>query len=154
MLGGLFVGSYDRVAEIKRAALPRRLATGAGYLGGFWRDGIRCLGGWRMRCPCEKKNDFCQTKARWIELLLELHGEWPYGVDPSSPFAVIEAMTLSQFDATGLTMLVEIPPARKPIRIGPRGTSWDTVRDLMSYTFPSEHLAEALEAVVKIQSVM
>jgi hypothetical protein len=107
----------------------------------------------------EPKGKFCLGKLRWISLLLELHSDtWPYGANPSDPYAVIEAMTTSQFDATGLTMMVESLPAKKPIKIGLKGTSWDTIHDLTACaTIPGVApgaVADALEAIVKIQSVM
>ncbi len=161
----------DRVEELKKRAGSRRLGTGSAYLGKAWRSGHRCKGGWTGSCPCPpaEQTPFCKGKIRWVEILLSSNdGRWPYELTGAEDFAIIEAMTLSQFEALGLTALVELPGAEQPIRIvsepvlvthegrfqktvTPR-SAWWTIVDL-ALTVPGEDREEALRAVEKLQAV-
>ena len=145
----------DRVFELQQRSIFKRLGTGSAYLGEAWRNGHRCKGGWTGSCPCGDAGmtPFCKGKVRWVALLLQLHGHWPYELTGQEEFAIIEAMPLTQFAATGLTARVEVPGAALPIRFGRNGTHWWTLLDL-ALTVPGEDRDEALQAVQKIQTVL
>ena len=145
----------DRVEELAKLALLGRLGKGSAYLGEVRSKGLRCGGGWTSECPCgTAATALCRGKLRWIKYLLELHdGQWPYELTGKEPFAIIEAMTVSQFMATGLTALVELPGAEKPIRVGKRGTIWETIVHL-ALTVPGEDREQALKSVQDIQTVL
>jgi hypothetical protein len=123
-----------------------RLVKGAGVLGRLWREGGRCDSGWTGFCRCSPKTDFCRAKTRWVSLLLDLHLGWPYDLTGEEEFAVVEAMTVTAFTASGLTAAVEVPGARRPLRFGRNGTIWKTLVDLAIANDPT-----AVEAVVKVQ---
>lgn len=157
----------ETIKERQRAMLPSRLLRGAEVIGTLRRTGQFCTGGWSPGCSCSPKSDFCVAKERWIALYGE-YAAWK-GVDTAwmlSPatnrFALIEAMTVRQFEATGLTALVEVPFCEKPIRVGPKGTIWGTIVDLgviwngESLTgdntdYSKTDYIEALKAVEKLQ---
>jgi len=144
----------DRIAELKRNAIPSRLERGAEVLGRLWKAQIRCGGGWGRACHCgSAQTDFCRTKGKWLALLQEYHGgELPYGLTGQEEYFIIEAMTVSTFEASGLTALVEVLEGRKPIRIGRGGGSWQTIVDF-ALLEPGFERNQAIEAVVKIQNV-
>jgi hypothetical protein len=96
-------------------------------------------------------NDFCLVKRQWVELLEEYYNGPPFGLSGNEPFYVIESMTVSQFRATGLTALVDVPTAETPIRVGVRGTTWKTLVDLAALQDDDAVLAVAVDAVLKIQ---
>lgn len=145
--------AFDRVQEMKKELLPDRLLEGAGYLGDVWRSGKPCQYGWSGICNCGSlATPFCIGKMRWVGLLTELHDGWPDGLTGKEDFAVIRAMTLSQFAATKLTALVEIPETKVPIHIGYQGTYWWTLVDL-AITVPGEDRETALMALLNIQRV-
>ena len=140
------------IAAKKKAAIPGRLLAGAKVLGELWRFGSQCRSGWTGICPCDEKTDFCDAKARWLALLEELHGGLPYGLSGNEGYLVLEAMTKSQFEATGLTIKIARPGDRVPLRIGPKGTDFATIIDLAAIDDDAE-LAVAHDAVVKLQEV-
>jgi hypothetical protein len=146
-------GHSSRIAEIEKSALPGRLLKGATNLGTTWRAGQRCLSDWSRICPCVAPTDFCQVKRKWIALAEEFYGAPPHGLSGNEPFYVIEAMTLSQFRATGLTALIELPGAAMPIRVGSRGTTWKTILDLAELQDDDAVLAVAVDAVLKLQKM-
>lgn len=144
----------DRVLQIQKRAVFKRLGTGSAYLGDAWRNGHRCGGGWTGSCPCGDvgMTPFCKGKVRWVALLLQLHnGHWPYELTGQEEFAIIEAMTITQFAASGLTARVEVPGAELPLRFGRKGTYWWTLLDL-ALTVPGEERQSAFQAVQKIQT--
>jgi hypothetical protein len=143
--------TIERVEAAKKSALPSRLLKGAGLLGQLWRDGTRCVSMWSRVCPCSPQNDFCQVKLKWIKLLEEYYDGIPFGLSGNEPFYVIEAMKVSQFRATGLTALVDVPHASTPIRVGVRGTTWKTLVDLAELQDDDAVLAVAIDAVLKLQ---
>lgn len=143
---------HDRIREVQKSILPERLRRGAAVLGQLWEKGIRCVDAWREGCNCTQtigRTSFCEAKARWIGILRELHDGWPEGLTGREPFAMIEAMTISQFEKTGLTVLVEVPGARRPIKFGRRGTTWRTLSDLAV-----ADSSVTVELVVNIQEMM
>jgi hypothetical protein len=144
----------DRLKELQDEGLDDRLRQGAAYVGRLWRDGIRCRDSWSGLCSCgDLETAFCRGKKRWIQVLLDRHGlMWPYGLTGREPFAVIEAMTLSMFRASGLTAIADLPGAKSPVKIGPKGAAWDTVRDLGAVE-PGEGRDEAIRAVELIGKV-
>jgi hypothetical protein len=84
---------------------------------------------------------------------VSLYVDYVGGIAPnwlSGPFGVIEAMTVSQFEATGLTALVEVPGSPVPIKVGSGGTCWQTILDLCTLHQTPDYDA-ALQAVIKIQ---
>jgi hypothetical protein len=142
----------DVIAAKQKAMIPQRLSTGAAVLGRLWRDGVRCRSEWSGVCPCAEPNDFCASKAKWLGLLREYHGGLPYGLSGAEGYLVLEAMTTGMFEATGLTLLVARPGDRVPLRIGPKGTDFQTLIDLAAIDDDAVQ-AVALDAVVKLQEV-
>jgi hypothetical protein len=141
----------ERIAEIQRAAIPTRLHAGAEVLGRLWKAGQRCLALWGLHCPCgPKATQFCEAKRKWIGLALEYYSGDPFGLKPDNPYYVIEAVTVSQFKAIGLTASVQLPGAARPIKVGPKGTDWGTIADLASIRDLSE-CGDALTAVLALQ---
>lgn len=145
------MGHADRIAAAKKAVLPNRLDAGAEILGRLWREGTRCEKGWSALCHCSRPTDFCMAKARWCMILRELHGDWPNGVQPGDSYAIIEAMTLEQFDLTQVTVQVTGPKDKPPIKIGKNGTSWWTLAYLAIEEIGQNY--QAWDDVVKIQGV-
>lgn len=124
----------DKIAEANRTLIPGRLINGCRTIGDVFRAGGRCANGWSQNCRCSEKSLFCIAKDRWIDLLCEL-----YKVDPVAlrakedrEYFLVEVMTLSQLEATGLTIRV-ISIGLPLIRFGPKGTSmretWPTLFD-------------------------
>jgi len=142
----------DRLIELKLEAMDDRLKKGAAYLGETWMRGLRCASGWKGSCGCGAgETAFCRGKLRWVALLLERNGGcWPYELSGQEDFAVIEAMTVSTFKASGLTAIVSMPGVSTPIRFGARGTPWQTMVDL-ALTEPGAERDGALRAVELIQ---
>ena len=141
----------DRIKEIQRQVLSNRLVRGAETLGSFRRRGLFCSNGWRATCQCEPQSDFCLAKLRWVNLYVEFQGE--VDANLGTEFGVIEAMTVRQWHATKLTALVEVPYSKKPIRVGPRGTTWKTIVDLSALQGTSDY-EPALQAVLKLQGAI
>jgi len=142
-----------RVEAAKKSALPGRLLKGAGHLGRLYREGQRCLSGWSRICPCPTPTDFCQVKVKWVALADELYGGPPSSLAGHEPYYVIEAMTLSQFRASGLTALIELPGTPVPLRVGAQGTTWKTILDLAALRDDDAVLAVAVDAVMKLQKM-
>lgn len=152
--------THDRILEIRKSELPGRLKNGAGILGELHRLGQRCISGWSRICPCPNPTDFCTAKRRWVSIADEYYGGPPFGLSGHEPFYVIEAMTVSQWHATKLTAIVEVPCGvvtdtdvgmRTTIRVGVRGTTWKTLADLAMLQDDDAALAVSVDAVVKIQ---
>ena len=138
------------VRDRQRAVIPSRLLRGAEILGRIRKAGQFCVGEWSRTCPCDPRSEFCDAKLHWIELVEELHQGPPFGLQGQERFYLAEAMTIRQWEATGLTALVELPGLAKPLRVGPRGTTWKTIMDLACVP-EGDDLASVLEAVQKIQ---
>lgn len=145
------------IAAKRRAMIPSRLLRGAEILGDLWRSGVRCKSGWASGCSCKEvggETDFCVAKQRWVALYIEHAGFEVSGwLAFNEPFGVIEAMSVRQFDATGLTVLVEVLGTKTPIRVGPRGTCWQTIVDLGAIDATKDY-GSALTSVLKIQGMM
>jgi len=145
------VNTLDRIAEIQKQALLLRLLKGAEILGRLWRDGGRCADPWGNGCPCgPKASEFCAVKLKWIGFAVEHYDGHPFGLKGDEPYYVIEAMTVGQFQATGLTAVVEIPGFDRPLRVGPKGTVWKTISDLGAIEDEVER-AIASDAVLRLQ---
>lgn len=144
-------GTESIVDARRLAAIPSRLSRGASHLGRLYREGQRCPSAWSRICPCSTPNDFCLVKRQWIQLLEEYYDGPPFGLGGNELFYVIEAMTVSQFRATGLTALVQVARDLPPIRVGVRGTTWKTLVDLAALQDDDAVLAVAVDAVLKIQ---
>lgn len=88
---------------VTEAPVGARLLNGARLLGQLFRSGVRCnLGGWSMGC-CPNPTKFCQAKTQWMRLAEKAGREIEM-----TDWGVIEAMTFSEFSATGLTMKVDL----------------------------------------------
>jgi hypothetical protein len=125
--------SMDRVEELRKAALPKRLAVGASHLGKFWKEGIRCKSGWREACSCgAEQTVFCRLKFKWIVMLKEYRNGYPDSLTGEEEYFLIEAMTPSMIEASGLTVLVEVPGALGPIKLGGPAASWNLFWELAS----------------------
>lgn len=90
-------------------------------LGKLWRErGEKgaCAQAWDIGASCacpkgEKPSPFCRARTRWIELAVEagreiVEGEW----------GLVYSMTASEWDATGLTLKVDIPEAGGLVSVG------------------------------------
>lgn len=145
-----------RIAEIQRSGTPARLLKGAENMGTAWRAGQRCLSEFSRICPCTNPTDFCQVKLKWIQIAEEYYGGQPFGLAGHESYYVIEAMTISQFRATGLTAVIEIPTdsfSGEKIYVGPKGTHWGTIANLTQLQDDDAALAVAIDAIVKLQKV-
>jgi hypothetical protein len=144
------------IASKKKAMIPARLEKGAAVLGRLWQEEVRCLSGWSGICPCESPNDFCLGKKKWLSLVKELYdGKYPYGLSGTEGFLVLECMTERMFIASGLTIVKNVPGAQAPIRIGRKGTVFQTILDLESiYESDPAVYNDAVQAVVKIQAIL
>ena len=147
----------ERIVEVQKSVIPARLLKGAAVLGDLWRSGARCVGRWSVTCPCEagKETLFCQTKERWVGLFKEAyrdaHQAWtvPELADlyESDPYFIIKAMTVQMFEATGLTATISIPGTEKPIKIGPKTTSFGTLISLAEAVAGGAPLVESWNEV-------
>lgn len=101
------------------ATLPtsERLKNGAKLLGVLWRSGHRCGAGWSCGC-CQKPTKFCMAKGQWLMLAVVEGRALP---DSDSPFALVEMMTFPEFDATGMTITVELA-GFGTYKVGPKGS--------------------------------
>jgi hypothetical protein len=143
----------DETAEAwRRGNLRSRLLRGAKVLGELWRSGARCAAEWSAVCPCDPQGIFCKAKERWVKIYGELHGqeEVAWLRRDGGRFGLLLAMTVRQCEATGLTLLVEVPGGKEPIRVGAKGTSWETLLDLAALRSTPDY-NDALGAVLKIQ---
>lgn len=143
----------DRIEAAKKSALPSRLLRGAELLGKFWKAGQRCISEWARICPCQNQTEFCQVKVKWVALADEFYGKPPWGMSGYETFYVVEAMTVSQWRASGLTALVQVPGREEFIRVGIRGTTWKTLVDLADLQDDEVALAVGIDAVIKLQEV-
>ncbi len=112
-----------------------------------------CSGGWSKACPCNPRSDFCEAKELWISLVEEFHQGPPWGLTGEEPFYLAEAMTVKQWEATGLTMRILPPTGRDEIRVGARGTSFETLENL-ALLYGTNDYHEAMQSVIRIQKVM
>lgn len=148
------MNALDRIAQVQRSAIPARLETGAEVLGCLWRDGQRCLGSWSLQCPCgPRATQFCASKLKWIGLFQETHPDCDFSAVAGDSWSLVEVMLVDgYFDATGLTASVQVPGAGRTIKVGPKGTTPDTIFGLASIPDGPERRA-ALQAVLAIQAV-
>lgn len=138
----------------QKAMIPNRLLKGAEVLGELWRSGVRCVSQWSGVCPCPAPTDFCEAKKRWLGLVLEFYdGKYPYELSGTENLLVLECMDGRMFDATGITILLALPGARAPIRVGRKGTCGQTIIDLRAIPDGPDQQA-AIEAVIRIQAVL
>lgn len=141
--------SIERVQELRRGTTAERLLKGASVLGHYWRENVRCEKGWGRICECKVPNDFCRAKLKWLGLLMDSEQAAQFA-DPSwtgdEPFFVIEAMNKTQFEASGLTALIEIPGLKEPLRVGANGQNLDIFDQLAA-------APDGIEALKKIQKV-
>ncbi len=143
----------ETIAAKQKLMIPQRLVKGAEVLGQLWREGVRCGGEWGNICVCQTPNDFCTAKKRFLALVRELHdGKYPYDLSGNEGILVLECMDAKMFEASGLTIVLEVPPKRAILRIGRKGTCGQTIVDLVSIP-AGEDRDRAIEAVVKIQQV-
>lgn len=103
----------DAVAE---APVEIRLLNGAKILGQLWRAGGRCEEGWACGCV-RKTSKLCLAKGQWFALAVVAGRTAP---EQDGPYGLIEMMTVSEFDATGLTIAAELAGIGT-YKIGPRG---------------------------------
>jgi len=97
--------------------INQRLYKGAEILGKFYRAGKRCMNGWAGICldPDEAKSGFCRAKLQWLALAAGESDRDLSGVE--SEFGLVEAMKLSELDASGLTITLDTG-----LKIGPTGS--------------------------------
>lgn len=143
----------DKIRAKEKAMIPQRLVRGAEVLGELWRGGIRCGGEWGPICVCQNPNDFCTAKKRFLGLVKEFNdGKYPHDLSGNEGLLVLECMDAKMFEASGLTVVLEVPPNRAIMRVGRKGTCWQTILDIVSIP-AGEARDAAIEAVVKIQQV-
>lgn len=121
---------------MRTSPITSRLLRGAKVLADFWRAGQRCEAGWDPLCPEGVNADFCKAKLQWVQLAYPRE----FG---SGPFSIIEAMTVAEFEASGLTIEID-HPTHGHIKIGPKGPLSMTELSLM-YMDP-----DAVPATLKI----
>jgi hypothetical protein len=143
----------ETIAAKQKAMIPTRLVRGAEVLGQLWRDGVRCGGQWSIVCVCQTPNDFCACKKKFLGLVRELYdGKYPHDLSGCEGLLVLECMDARMFEASGLTIVLEVPPKRALLRVGRKGTVGQTILDLVAIPAGEERDA-AIEAVVRIQQV-
>lgn len=143
----------EEIALKQKAMIPTRLVRGAEILGRLWREGVRCISAWSGICACQNPGNFCIAKKRWLDLVREFHGgKYPHELAGHEGLLVLECMDAKMFEASGLTIVLEVPPKRAVLRIGKKGTTGQTVLDLVAIPAGEERDA-AIEAVVRIQQV-
>jgi hypothetical protein len=150
----------ETIAARKRAMIVPRLIKGSEVLGRLWREGTRCRSEWSGICPCEAPSDFCIAKQKWLGLVRDLCGGPPYALPWNAPhvlsgsegYLVFELMSRKMIEATGLTIRIARPGDRVPLRIGPKGTDFQTVIDLAEIDDDAVQ-AVAVDAVIKLQEV-
>lgn len=143
----------ERVQLARRAGLHSRLLRGAGAIGQIRRLGIFCTGEWSRECPCSPRSDFCDAKALWLELVEDLHGGPPWGLSGDEPFYLVEAMTVKQWAATGLTIRILPPTGNEVILVGSKGAGWETITTLGAL-YGTQDYPEVLASVLAIQKVI
>lgn len=145
------MNALDRIAQIQKAAIPGRLRKGAEILGRLWRESRRHCD-WSANCGCgTAAQEFCQAKLKWFSLFQETHPGCDFSAVSSCPWFLVEVMVVDGYwSETGLTASIQMPGAEQPIKVGPKGTTPDTIFELAS--LPEHDRAAALQAVVKIQA--
>lgn len=85
------------------APVKARLLNGARLLGKLWAQaGPKCAWGWEP-CPHSPRPRFCEAKIQWIRLAQSA------GKELHTDRTLIESMSIEEFDASGLTIVVTIP---------------------------------------------
>ncbi len=145
------MSTLDRIAEIQKSALLLRLQKGAEILGRLWREGLRCSN-WSAVCMCGAgASELCKAKLKWFGLFQEVHDGCDFSASFVDPWFLVEVMIVDgYFDATGLTAAVQMSGAHRPIKVGPKGTTPDTIFDLASVPDGVERFS-AIRAVLAIQ---
>ena len=127
----------DTAAPAKPPA-AERLLRGAKVLGTLWMKNIRCPMAWQYSvCTCEPKTEFCKARALWMELLTseivamnrdaglvgdaDIDGGAVRLDEPSTDFDLIMQMTAAEFEASGLTLVLEFPEIGT-VKVGPKGS--------------------------------
>lgn len=94
-----------------------RLAKGAAVLARIHREEGTGPCGWTAECQCPTPGRWCAAKRRWLELATGIRDK----VD--GPFGLIDMMKISEVDAAGITVVIEMPEGR--IEVGTHGQiSW------------------------------
>lgn len=97
--------------------IPERLKKGAEYLAKLWRENKRCPLGWSTSCSCVAPTPFCKAKLKWLGLAKEDKR----AVLPSNdPYGLIGMMKVSEVEATGMTIIIQVPAFGK-VGFGPKG---------------------------------
>lgn len=124
------------------AGISERLLNGAKLLGQLWRSGVRCGSGWSAGCLCGSPVKFCRAKEQWMRLA-DKAGRT---VDVASQWAFIEAMTIDELEATGLTLTRDLGDLGK-VKVGPAGDF--PVREFMKICGDQESLKSVLRVIRK-----
>lgn len=127
----------------KTLPLPERLKKGAGKLGEIWKIlDQRCPAAWSLDiCTCQPVKRFCQGRLLWLTLAVEAGRDLQ-----EDPYGLVLAMTASEWDATGLTMVVEHPDMGK-LLIGSSGESVTGMVDMAKMMDAPEVLASTLRVL-------
>jgi hypothetical protein len=106
-----------KMTDFDSAPIEQRLVNGARIMGTFWRAGDRCISGWAIDCHEleSSRSRICKAKLQWVELALTVGREIL-----DEKYGVVLAMTNDEFEAAGLTVVLEIPE-RGTLRLGPKG---------------------------------
>jgi hypothetical protein len=107
--------------KFKDQPIWQRLLEGAKVLGQLWQKYKGCAKAWDVSevCACladQKPSPFCRARTRWLTLALEagrevVDGEW----------GLFYSMTASEWDATGLTIKIELLDIGGVVAVGPAG---------------------------------
>jgi len=146
------MSALDRITQIQKAAIPSRLRKGAEILGRLWREEPTRICDWSAVCSCgDSAMEFCQVKLKWFSLFRETHPDCDFSLVLACPWFLVEVMVVDGYwTETGLTASIQMPGAERPIKVGPKGTTPDTIFELAS--LPEHDRAAALKAVVQIQA--
>jgi len=105
----------EMIERARREGIPPRLVRGAKMLGESWRGGGRCALGWSALCSCPAPSEFCELKSSWVELVLDHAGlnreafDTVATLDPEDAAWVILSMSIREFKASGITIVVRSP---------------------------------------------
>ena len=97
--------------------IPDRLKKGAEYLSKLWRENQRCPLGWSTSCSCTIPTPFCKAKLKWLGLAKEAGRVL---IPSNDPYGIIGMMKVAEVEATGFTLVIQIPAFGK-VGFGPKG---------------------------------
>jgi hypothetical protein len=90
---------------VEKPDAKTRLLNGARLFGNLFRRGQMTACGWFLGCQCPQlMGEWCRAKLLWIRLALEEGRSLEAG-----EFGLVESFTASEFEASGVTLAVDVP---------------------------------------------